>query len=240
MVEDILDISRLQALRGVREEAPTWRIGALTTWSDLARARLPRLFDALQRAAREVGGVQIQNCGTVAGNLCNASPAADGVPALLALDARVELASRAGRRTVPLPEFIVGSRRTIRRADELVTAVLVPARGQGARSTFLKLGARHYLVISIAMVAVRLDPAADGTVEGAAVAVGACSAVAQRLPTLEARLAGRPLTAALADLPRASDFDPLTPIDDIRGTAAYRADAALTLVRRALRELADE
>src|SRR5690349_1605826 len=91
---DVLDITALRGLRGITNEGDRLRIGAATTWSDVIRSDLPPWFDGLKRAAREVGGVQIQNAGTIAGNLCNASPAADGVPCLLALDAAVELASR--------------------------------------------------------------------------------------------------------------------------------------------------
>ena len=91
LAEDILDITALEALRGIRATDAGWRIGATTSWTQVIEAQLPPLFDALKQAAREVGGVQIQNAGTVAGNLCNASPAADGVPALLALDAHLEL-----------------------------------------------------------------------------------------------------------------------------------------------------
>jgi hypothetical protein len=99
---DILDISAVAGLRGIAEDAIGWRIGALTTWTDLIRAGLPPLFDGLKLAAREVGGVQIQNRGTLAGNICTASPAGDGAPNLLVLDAGVELASRQGRRVVPI------------------------------------------------------------------------------------------------------------------------------------------
>ena len=109
---DILDISAVPGLRGIAEEPQGWRIGALTTWSDIIRAELPAQFDGLKLAAREVGGVQIQNRGTLAGNICTASPAGDGVPNLLALDARIELASRLGRRLVPMADFIDGYRHT--------------------------------------------------------------------------------------------------------------------------------
>ena len=102
---DILDISAVPGLRGIAEDAAGWRIGALTTWTDLIRADLPPLFDGLKLAAREIGGVQIQNRGTLAGNICTASPAGDGAPNLLALDAHVELASRQGRRVVPMARF---------------------------------------------------------------------------------------------------------------------------------------
>ncbi len=238
---DILDITRVAQLRGVHDEGNLFRIGATVTWSELIATPLPPQFEgqftALRAAAREIGGVQIQNAGTVAGNLCNASPAADGVPPLLALGARVELASQRGVRQLALTDFIVGNRNTLRRADELVTAVLIPKWRAGTRSVFLKLGHRRYLVISIAMVAVALsvDEAARITLAG--VAVGACSAVAQRLSALEARLIGRPAADAAA-LVTADDFKHLTPIDDVRGSAAYRLDAAVTLVRQALAEAA--
>jgi CO/xanthine dehydrogenase FAD-binding subunit len=238
--EDVLDISRVAALRGVTGDAQGWRLGALTTWSALLEQPLPPLFDGLKQAAREIGGVQIQNSGTLGGNLCNASPAADGVPALLALSAQVELVSARGWRRLPLSEFVRGSRATACAADELLAAIRIPPHAAQARSTFLKLGARRYLVISIVMVAAMLEAGADGRVQRAAVAVGACSPVAQRLPQLEQRLVGQPLSPALAQLPMAADLGVLAPVSDVRGTAAYRLDAGLTLVRRALRDLCDE
>jgi CO/xanthine dehydrogenase FAD-binding subunit len=149
----------------------------------------------------------------------------------------VELASAGGRREVPIAEFVTGNRRTVRRPDELVTAVLIPAPARAARSTFLKLGARKYLVISIVMVAAVVEMDGDA-IAAARIAVGSCSAAAKRLPALEQRLAGQTLSLALADLVREGDLSPLSPIDDVRGTAAYRIDAARTLVGRTLAELA--
>lgn len=238
--EDVLDLSALDELRAIRVAGPGVRIGALVTWSDLVAADLPGALDALKLAAREVGGVQIQNAGTVAGNLCNASPAADGVPPLLALGAEVELASVRGTRTVALGGFVLGNRRTACAPDELVTAVLVPAWGERARSTFLKLGARRYLVISIAMVAAVVETDARGAIARCGVAVGACSAVAQRLPALETALVGRRLAAGIGTVVSPAHLAPLAPIDDIRASAAYRSDAAATLVARALETLAHE
>jgi CO/xanthine dehydrogenase FAD-binding subunit len=238
--QPVLDITALPELRGVREDAGGWRIGALTTWSDMLAQPLPAVFDGLKLAAREVGGRQVQNAGTIAGNICNASPAADGVPALLALDAQVELSALAEVRRVPLTQFILGNRRTQRRPDELVTGVLIPSWGAGTRTAFLKLGARRYLVISIAMVAATLEIGIEGKVTRAAVAVGACSEVAQRIPRLEARLAGQPLSSALCDLLHPQDLSVLGPLSDVRGTAEFRRDAVATLIRRALMELAGE
>ncbi|TDK43964.1 FAD binding domain-containing protein [Antarcticimicrobium luteum] len=230
----VLDITAIAALRGIAETADGWRIGATTTWTDIARADLPPGFDMLKQAAREVGSTQIQNAGTLAGNLCNASPAADGVPPLLALDAAVEMACATGSRRMPLSDFITGPRATALRPGELLTAVHIPqAAGQGA-SRFLKLGARKYLVISIAMVAARIVVDDGGRAAHVALAVGACGPVATRLPGVERALTGLPLR----DLTGAIDADAvaaaLSPIDDLRADAAYRRHAAAELLRRAV------
>ncbi|MGO1120507.1 FAD binding domain-containing protein [Rhodovibrionaceae bacterium A322] len=237
--DPVMDLSGLAGLRGIaRDEVdgrPVWRLGALTTWSDVVKADLPPVFDGLKAAGREVGSLQIQNVGTVAGNLCNASPAADGVPPLLTLEASVELSSRQGKRVLPLAEFITGVRQTARRPEELVTAILVPDQTADSCSAFLKLGARRYLVISIAMVAAVLVPDGAGKVASARVAVGSCSAVAQRLPDLEAALCGQSWSAeALQACVTADHLSLLSPIDDVRGSADYRRDAARELVGRAV------
>ena len=233
----VLDISALGELRAIERLEEGWRIGALARWSELQRADLPPAFDGLKLAAREVGGVQIQNAGTIAGNLCNASPAADGVPALLTLDASVELASRRGRRVLPLADFIQGNRKTAISDDELMIAVLVPDGAGRGVSHFQKLGARAYLVISIVMSAVRLVVEA-GRVSEARVALGACSVVALRLRDLEHDLTGAPIEA-LASRVTEEHLAPITPIDDIRASAAYRLEAALVLIRRSLIEAAE-
>lgn len=238
--DEVLDITDLKGLRGIVDEGDHVRIGALTTWTDLIEARLPPWFDGYKLAAREVGGVQIQNAGTLCGNLCNASPAADGTPNLLALDAEIVLSSIDGERRLPVAEFVTGNRRTARRPNELMTALLIPKPTPGARSTWLKLGARRYLVISIAMVAAVLEPAPDGTVGRLRIAIGSCSVVARRLLDLERDVAGLPLNDRLADRVTPAHLAALSPIDDVRGTAAYRRDAALVLVRRALRQLTED
>jgi len=232
--DDLLDITALPDLRRIADVGAYWRIPALATWTDLLETPLPPLFDGLKLAAREVGGVQIQNAGTLCGNLCNASPAADGTPNLLALDASVELASLRAIRRVPVADFVIGNRRTARQRDELVTAIIVPKPAGETRSTFLKLGARKYLVISIVMIGAVIELGSDRQIAAARVAVGACSVAARRLSALEAALLGRPLTPALADVVRQEHLARLAPIDDVRGTAAYRSDAALTLLKRTL------
>ena len=230
----VIDISGLSEIKGIAFETGCIRIGGLTTWSQLVATPMPRCFDGLKSAAREIGGIQIQNRGTVAGNLCNASPAADSVPPLLALDAEVELVSEAGTRRLSLADFIVGNRKTVRRPDEILANVIVPRTLDDAPSAFLKLGARRYLVISIAMVAVVLKTDTGGRVAEARIAVGSCSAAARRLTELERALVGAPARRGVGAVALAEHLAQLSPIDDVRATANYRNDAALTLVRRAL------
>jgi CO/xanthine dehydrogenase FAD-binding subunit len=237
IVENVLDVTGLPELREISVVDEVVRIPALATWTDVVRADLPPAFDGLKVAARSIGGVQIQNRGTLAGNLCNASPAADGLPNLMALDARVELTSRGGRRVIAVGDFVVGNRQTVRRPDELVTAILVPAPSESARSTFLKLGSRAYLVISIASVAAVIDVDADGRIAAPRIVVGACSEVPMRIDAAEARLVGQVASPSLAGAIEPGDVAGLTPIDDVRGTATYRRDVALTLVRRAVSEV---
>ncbi len=235
----IVDVSALREIRGVSIGADYLRIGGLTTWTEIIRAPLPRCLDELKAAAREVGSVQIQNRDTVAGNLCNGSPAADGVPPLLALDAVVDLVSAAGKRQMPLADFIVGNRQTLRRPDEVLSGILIPRTAENANSAFLKLGARRYLVISISMVAavIRRDMFQRddaGRVAEARVAVGSCSASARRLGDLEKDLVGLPFAPGIGDVVTRAHLSPISPIDDVRATAEYRRDASLVLVQRAL------
>jgi CO/xanthine dehydrogenase FAD-binding subunit len=230
----VVDITAVKEIKGMAREKNEFRIGGGTTWTEILQAPLPRCFDALKSAAREIGCVQIQNRGTVAGNLCNASPAADSVPPLIALETQVELVSTSGLRRIPLTDFIVGNRKTLRTAGEILTAVIVPRTVEDAPSAFLKLGARRYLVISIAMVAAVVAVDERRKVRDARIAVGSCSVRAKRLSALERALIGAPVGAGIGAIAMPEHLEQLTPIDDERGTAAYRQDAALTLVRRAL------
>jgi CO/xanthine dehydrogenase FAD-binding subunit len=236
----VLDISGLAEIRGIQSTAENIVFGARTTWSEVLAAPLPRGFDGLKAAAREVGSVQIQNAATIAGNLCNASPAADGVAALLALDAELLLSSRSASRTLPLSEFILGNRKTVRRPDELLTSIRVPRRVEDAFSTFLKLGARRYLVISIVMVAANLVVDSAGRIREALICVGSCSASALRLGELERALVGQVARPGIGQTVGTEHLARLSPIDDVRGTAEYRRDAALTLVGRALEACAQK
>jgi CO/xanthine dehydrogenase FAD-binding subunit len=236
----VLDISGLSEIRGIQTMAEHIVFGARTTWTEVLSAPLPRGFDGLKAAAREVGSVQIQNAATIAGNLCNASPAADGVAALLALDAELVLSSHGASRALPISEFILGNRKTARRPDELLTSIRVPRRVENAVSTFLKLGARRYLVISIVMVAANLVVDTTGRIREALICVGSCSAAALRLAELERLLLGQTARPGLGEIVTPDHLSRLSPIDDVRATAEYRRDAAFTLVGRALENCAQK
>ena len=124
----LLELSGLEEQKKIRIDDDSVRIGGTVTWSEIAIAKLPLCFGALKQAARRVGSSQIQNVATIAGNLCNASPTADGVPPLLALDAEVELVSSAGQRRIGLSNFIVGNRKTVLRENEILTAIVLPRK----------------------------------------------------------------------------------------------------------------
>jgi len=235
--DDVIDINGIEALRGIAESDSHFVIGARTSWAEVDKTPLPPAFDALKQAAREIGSIQIQNVASIAGNICNASPAADGVPALMILDAEVELRSRHELRILPLGAFITGNRRTKLREDELVTALRIPKASTAGHSAFVKLGARRYLVISIAMAAARVMLGSDGRITSAAISVGSCSAVAQRLHALETALVGKG-PEAIEDAVQAAELDELSPIDDVRGSAGYRRSAAREIVARALLQAA--
>lgn len=235
----VLDLTAIAGLRGVTIGPDGWRFGATTTWSDVIAAELPAAFDMLKQAARKIGSVQIQNASTIGGNLCNASPAADGVPPLLALDARVELSSINGLRNVALGAFLTGVRQTVLKPGEIVSAILIPKKAGQGQSRFAKLGAREYLVISIAMVAVRLVED-HGKVSEIALSVGSCSAVATRLTELEQRLTGQPIAGLASRIDQHMLAEKLSPISDVRADAPYRITAATELLQRMVADLTGE
>ena len=233
----LVDLGRLAELRGIRREDGHVVIGGRTTISDLLRDPLvSEHAPALHEAAAVFANPLIRNRATVGGNLVDASPAADTAPPLLALDAEVELASAAGTRRVPLADFLVGVRRTLRRPDERLTAVrFVVAAGDGRRTTaFHKIGLRKADAISVlsAAVAVMLDGA--GRCATARVALGAVAPRPIRVPAAEAVLVGEKLTPAIIGEAARLAAEAACPIDDIRGSAAYRRQVVEVVVRRLL------
>jgi len=215
-----LDLSRLSPLRRIRVQDGLLVIGALATYTDLIRSRLVRRqLPMLVAAAREVGGPQVRNRGTIGGNVANGSPAGDTLPVLAAADATLVLASAHGERRVPFARFYTGYRATVLRPDELIVAIEVPP--VHGRQWFRKVGTRAAQAISkVVMAAVR-----DGTPR---IALGSVAPTVVRLPRTEAALAAGS-TVAEAQRVLAEEIHP---IDDVRSTAEYRRQVAVNLLAR--------
>lgn len=226
-----MDISGIDALRGIACHDGTVRIGAATTWQAIAQtAWLPV---ALREAAAGVGSRQIRIQGTIGGNLCHASPVADGVPPLLVLGATVELASVRGVRRMPLGDFLLDRYRTALAPDELLVAITFRQSGEHDHTAFMKCTNRDGMALAVVSAAVHLRMASGDTLVEASVAVGGASPVPLRLPALETALAGRAVSE-LASVIEAASLTALTPIDDCRATAAHRLHLARLAITRAV------
>jgi CO/xanthine dehydrogenase FAD-binding subunit len=216
--EGILNLAELEELRGWSRDDGSLRLGAALTYTEAMAPELASLLPALAEASRTVGSPQIRNRGTIGGNLGTASPAGDAHPPLLVEGAEAELASVNGVRRVPLTEFFVGPKRSALAPDELVAAVVL--RPSGARQTFMKVGPRNAMVIAVCSLALAVDR------ERAEVRAAFGSAG----PTPGLVIAPLDERESLADLVAAA----ARPIDDVRGTAAYRLHALQVLTARAL------
>ncbi len=216
-----LDLWGCAELRGISTDGRT--LGALTTWTDVAGH--PALPVALRDCARTVGAPQIQNRGTIGGNIANASPAGDSLPLWLALDATFELASVRGVRHVPASEFWLGYRKTALAADELLTRVHLPPPSDD-RVHYRKVGTRLAQAISKVVLGGRLR-VVDGVVTEARVALGSVAPTPIRARNVEAALVGRPVDPGAA----AAVAQDIAPIDDIRSTADYRRTVAANVIR---------
>jgi CO/xanthine dehydrogenase FAD-binding subunit len=232
----VVDVWRVDELRGIEAEEIGVRVGALTTCAELLRSDL--VPEILAAAADEVGAEQIQNRATVGGNLATASPAADLTPVLLALAATVRLVSARGPRDVPLEAFLTGYRETARAPDELIESVWIPPRMDGERRAFRKLGTRRAQSISKVVVALAVCVGADGVLGDVRAAAGSVAARTVLLPALGRELAGRPPTAeAIERAARFATTHDCAPIDDVRSTADYRRQALYRVLRSMLIDL---
>ena len=231
----IVDLWRISELRGVGYDGYDVSIGALTTYTQLRqspviRARLP----ALEEAAATIGAAQIQNRGTIGGNICNASPAGDTLPVLLAIDATFDLGSAAGERSVPAREFWTGYRETALREDELLLRVRFPVE-RGRHTRFRKVGTRAAQAISKVVMA--LSYREDGPVwRDVRLALGSVAPTTIRARETEAVLEGVASRESVADEAANVLAEELQPIDDVRSTADYRRSVSARILHRLLRE----
>jgi CO/xanthine dehydrogenase FAD-binding subunit len=233
--ERVLDLWRLDELRGVALEGDELVIGALTTHAQLRRSPLVRRhLPALAEAAATVGAVQVQNRGTLGGNACNASPAGDTLPVLLAADARLEAGGPRGVREVPAAGFWPAYRRTALAADELLLRVRVPLPA-GRRVRFRKVGTRRAQAISKVVMALAYRES-GGVWCDVRVALGSVAPTPVRAAETESVLEGAAPRATVADHAAAVLARELSPIDDVRSTAEYRRTVSARVLHRLLRE----
>ncbi|MGA3401523.1 MAG: xanthine dehydrogenase family protein subunit M [Acetobacteraceae bacterium] len=233
--QHLIALGGISGLCGIEAGADAIVLGALTTHKAIERSPVfAGPLAALAEAARVVGGHQIRNIATIGGNVANASPAADLLPPLLALDASVSLAGGRGTRRLPLAQFLHGPGATDRRDDELLTSIVFARPPQRSATAFIKAGRRRAMEISIVCVAALLQLDADGSCRTVRIALGAVGPTATRAPQAEQALRGcEPTPAALQEAGRLAAAG-CAPISDVRASAEYRRMLVQALVPRAL------
>lgn len=235
-VNDLVDIWRLDALRTIEDDGSTVKIGALATWSQINRSPLVRdCVPALVAAGRTIGAVQIQNRGTIGGNIVNASPAGDSLPVLAAFDAEIEIRSLHGARRVAFNEFYTGYRKTVLAPDELLVAVHIPKLANGERAVFYKVGTRRAQAISKIVMASRLK-VTDGLVEMIAIGLGSVAPTVIRARKTEGLLRGTRLNREILVQAQGEIAREISAITDLRSTEHYRRTVTGRLLRRLLRD----
>jgi CO/xanthine dehydrogenase FAD-binding subunit len=233
----LIDLWRLDELRGISADGDAITIGALTTYTEIRRsAAIREHLPALVDAAATIGAAQIQNRGTLGGNIANASPAGDTLPVLLALDAEMVVGGSRGERTIPASEFWVAYRRTALAPDELILRIRIPVRG-GRETRFRKVGTRRAQAISKVVIAVAWGDRPGSTAwSDVRVALGSVADRPIRASAAEAALEGQPATPEAADRAAEAVAGEIHPIDDVRSTADYRRVVAARALHRIVRD----
>lgn len=237
--ETLVDLSHIDELSTIEMSGGEITIGALTSYTMMRNSSLLQAHASLlSEVSGLVGGLQTQNRGTLGGNIANASPAGDTLPPLLVLNAMVDLVSSAGERSLPLEAFLQGPGQTDLAPDEIIRQVRFAPLPPGVNSLFMRLGNRQGMVISVASVAIVLGMQPDGVVDDVRIALGAVAPTAIRCRPAENILRGHYLNSDLIDASAQAAAQACQPIDDVRGSAAYRRHGVRVLVRRGLNKLA--
>lgn len=235
---DFLDIWRVDELRGIVDEGNALRIGALTTYTELINSELIKTcVPALVEASRTIGAIQIQNRGTIGGNIVNASPAGDSLPVLSAYDAEVEVGSTRGTRRVAFNEFYTGYRRTVLQPDELVLGVRIPKLQPREQDFFWKVGTRRAQAISKTVMSAKAR-IAGRSIDSISISVGSVAPTVIRARKTEKLLAGAEITNAAIEQARRMITEEIAPITDLRSTEHYRRTVTGNVLAKFLRKLA--
>src|SRR5213593_3509956 len=230
----IVDIKRIRETREITEERGGWRIGAAVTGAELKEhARLRQVWPGVVEAANLIGSTQIQGRATLGGNLCNGTPAADSVPALIAAGARATLAGPQGTRDLPVEDVMLGPRKLALRKGELVASFLLPPRPPRSSDAYLRFIPRTEMDIAVVGAGVSLTLDGGGTITAARVSLGAVAARLLLVPAAAQAIIGSRLDRPAQDLLEAAARAACRPIDDKRGTTEFRIDVAAVLTRRA-------
>jgi len=236
----VIDLSRLEELKFISKEDGVIKIGALTTLREIETSPIIREnVHVLSDAVEKMASWQIRNLGTIGGNLCNASPAADTAPPLLVLEAELKLTSSEGERTVPIDQFFTGPGETILKNNELLTEIQIPIMSDHAGTAFLKLGRRFAHTLSIVSVAT-LVVVEDGIFKDVRIALGSVAPTPVRAKKTEDKFRGLSATKDVVEKNCVWIVEDISPISDVRASAEYRKEMSIVLTKRALIEALDE
>ncbi|MGN7400699.1 FAD binding domain-containing protein [Cytobacillus praedii] len=230
-----INIKGLKDLRYIKEKNGAIHIGPLTTHTDIIHSPLlQKRADVLVEACREVGAVQMQNMGTIGGNIGTASPAGDTIPALYVLEASIELQSINSSRIIPINQLFTGPGRTVIKPNEMITNIIIKPQTENEIGIFQKLGPRKAQSISIVNVAIMLSMASNRECLGGKIAFGSVAPTIIRAKKCEALLSLNPLTDDIIENIAKVAWKEVMPITDGRATAEYRRDMASALLERGL------
>ena len=233
-VDEIVDIQGLHELKGITVEGGALKIGALTTLTEVLESPLvAEKAPVLREAVGHIGSVQTRNQGTLAGNLCNASPAADSAPALMVLGAQARVASATGAKKTPVEELFAGPKMNSLGKDELVTEIIVPELPPGSGAAFEKLGRRKGITLSVVNAAAYVEMEGEQCMD-TRIALGAIATTPIRLPGVESTYKGKELTPEAIEESSRACYALVNPVDDVRASAEYRREMACVLVKRAI------
>ena len=234
----LIDLSRLKPLSYIREEKKNIRVGALTTISEIASSKVIQKYSPiLAEAARQIGNPLVRNRATIAGNLADASPAADSAVPLLVLEANIVVERHKGKaKQIPIGQFFLGPRKTVLKRDELIREIVFPKPDLFARMAYSKFGLRNSMAISVVSVGV-LALVEKEKCSKVRIALGAVAPTPRRARGVEILLVGQAVTEELIDRCCEAIQDEIQPITDVRATAEYRRSMASVLLKRLLQQI---